>query len=107
MAFTEYQNALLAHTHNIENLECRGSLDLKSIKLYLGDTASVYSSHTVCGWGLGNKFIGWITTHAAGELTNAKFTGSDLQYTDAALDVESKPVHNLMPIMVFIGRQNG
>lgn len=107
MKFTRYQNALLAHTHDIKGLSCSGSLKFNSINVSLGDANGPNGSHTICGWGVASAYIGKIQTHATGQLTNARFEGSETQYTDESLDVESKPVHNIMPVMVFIGRQLG
>jgi hypothetical protein len=82
MQFTKYQNAMLAHTHNIQNLKCSGDLTFNDIKIYIGNAGDRYGSSTICGWGVGDSYIGEIKTHASGQLTNAKFTGSDTQYTD-------------------------
>ena len=105
MAFTPYKNAMLAHTHEIENLKCDGSLSFDGIEMGLGNGGNVNGSDTICGWGVRTKYIGEIAVHASGKLTNATFAGQETQYTDESLDIESKPVHNLMPVMVFIGRR--
>lgn len=59
-----------------------------------------------CGYGVHEKPInGRINVTGSGELMNARFSGISSLATDPSLDIESKPVHNLMPVMVFIGRR--
>lgn len=65
------------------------------------------SGHTcLCGWGEQSKPIADINFTVKGSLNEATINGMNSEISDSRLDVEQKPNHLLMPVMVFIGRRN-
>lgn len=107
LKFYSYQNGLVKHKHEIEDFSCAGNIEYDSMEINCG--YGIENQHTggvACGYGVPSMPIeGRINVSGSGELTNARFSGISSLNTDESLDIESKPVHNLMPIMVFIGRQ--
>ena len=102
LEFHSYQNGLVSHTHDINDFSCTGNIEYEDMTIKCGGGGG---SGIACGFGVYEKPInGRINVTGSGELMNARFSGLSSLATEKSLDVESKPVHNLMPVMVFIGR---
>jgi hypothetical protein len=74
-------------------------------KLNVGLGGDTGASRYVCGWGNPSVRQDDISFNIVGEFKETSLNRISSESSDSKLDVESKPTHNLMPVMIYIGKK--
>lgn len=104
MEFRRFNNRIPPHTHQASNLKVEGTPSSPTMQsVGIGYVTASESGNFICGFGNPNIPLADIKINASGTFNQSTLKGLTAKESPSELDIEQKPNHNLMPIMVFIG----
>jgi hypothetical protein len=102
MKFVRYNNGLAPHSHEILGVTISGRPKTPKInELPIGNGGSGY--YDMCGFGSSSTPTGKIDFEINGSFEDGQIENAKSMESGSSPDVESKPTHVFMPVMVYIG----
>ena len=101
--FVKFNNGLPPHSHEIQGVTVSGQPKTPKIKeLPVGEGGSS-GYYDICGYGSSPTPTGKIDFEINGNFDSGQIENAKSTESGSSLDVESKPTHIFMPVMVYIG----